>query len=199
MTDLRDRILKAGGKILPNRFEVFLEPVQLKEEFRVPFIYEMKLHGISFESLKNGEETTSPNRKLLTSDKWRFIRPFEVERLICEPRPIMRFDLETMSQEYQPTRIEYQNVAIGEGRVDGLLLYFNAIFDEEFAIETTPMNLETNWLPSLLRLEHQDVEPGMLVKYDLEIDDVRDYQAWRLQWRTARSAEHASPAMVNHA
>ena len=192
VTDLRDRILKEGGKILPNRFEVFLEPVQLKEEFRVPFAYEMKLHGISFESLKSQDTYSSKNGKLLQPKKWRFTRSFEIERLICEPKPIMQFDLETITNEYKPTRVEYRNAAIGDGRVDGLLLYFNAIFDDEIKIDTNPMNAETSWLPSLLRLERQDVVHGTPVNYDLEMDDVKDYQAWRLNWRTA------SPSKNNH-
>lgn len=185
VTDLRDRVLKPGGKILPNRFEVFLEPVQIKEEFRVPFIWEMNIHGIRFDSLKVDLNNPSGSGQLLQHERWRFIRPFEVERLLCDPQPIMRCDLETMTPDYHPGPIEYQNRVNGDGRVDGLLLYFNAIFDDEFAIETTPLNSETNWLPSLLRLEQQPVTDGTVINYGLKVADVRDYRAWQLDWRTS--------------
>jgi protein arginine N-methyltransferase 1 len=184
VTDLRDRVLKAGGRILPNRFEVFLEPVQIKEEYRVPFIWEFKIHGISFEALKGRAAKSSENGQSLKSEEWIFIRTFEIERLLCNPKSIMQFDLETMTNDYKPGRIVYRNRVLEDSRVDGLLLYFNAIFDDEFAIETSPMNSETSWLPALLRIEHQHLPQGTLVEYELDVDDVRDYRSWRLNLRT---------------
>lgn len=102
VTDLRDRVLKAGGRILPNRFKVFLEPVEIKEEYRVPFIWEFKIHGISFEALKGGAAKSSENGQSLKSEEWVFIRTFEIERLLCNPKSIMQFDLETMTNDYKP-------------------------------------------------------------------------------------------------
>ena len=36
--DVRDRCLKTGGRILPAKFEFYLEPVQLLEQGRIPMI-----------------------------------------------------------------------------------------------------------------------------------------------------------------
>ncbi|MBX3437433.1 MAG: hypothetical protein KF861_08090 [Planctomycetaceae bacterium] len=184
VTDLRDRVLKPGGRILPNRFEVFLEPVQLQEEFRVPFIWEMDVHGIRFESLRPDRIAASNHRGFLQHESWRFIRPFEVERLLCDPRPLMTFDLETMAADYAPEPIVVQKRMLDDGCVDGLLLYFNAYFDDDNVISTTPLNVETNWLPSLRRLERQPLVAGSLVDFTLHVPDVRDYRAWELDWRT---------------
>ena len=41
--DVRDRCLKPGGKILPARFEFYLEPVQLLAEERVPMAWEQPI------------------------------------------------------------------------------------------------------------------------------------------------------------
>jgi len=41
LLDLKARALKPGGKILPGRFRLFVEPVVLKEQYRVPFIWEI--------------------------------------------------------------------------------------------------------------------------------------------------------------
>src|SRR5690606_12524273 len=36
LLDLKRRVLKENGKIVPGRFELFLEPAVLKEDFRTP-------------------------------------------------------------------------------------------------------------------------------------------------------------------
>ena len=47
--DLRDRLLKPGGLILPSQFELFCEPMTLHDDRRVPFIWELNdEHGFDF-------------------------------------------------------------------------------------------------------------------------------------------------------
>jgi protein arginine N-methyltransferase 1 len=40
LLDLKRRCLKPGGTILPGRFDLYIEPIQLREECYIPFIWE---------------------------------------------------------------------------------------------------------------------------------------------------------------
>ena len=53
VTDLRDRILRPGGKILPARFKLFMEPIELHKEHAVPAVWQREVHGIRFDCLKD--------------------------------------------------------------------------------------------------------------------------------------------------
>ena len=52
--DVRDRCLKPGGRILPAKFEFYLEPVQLLEQERIPLIQEQRLYGLTFPRARAG-------------------------------------------------------------------------------------------------------------------------------------------------
>lgn len=88
--DLRDRVLKAGGKILPGKFELFVEPVQLKAEYRVLLIWEQQLHGIDFTPLQAIQEDAA------TEHFYRDIKAPEVDYFLCQPQALFTFDLVTI-------------------------------------------------------------------------------------------------------
>ena len=46
LLDLKRRCLKHGGLIVPARFDVFVEPVSLKDEYHIPPIWELEDLGI---------------------------------------------------------------------------------------------------------------------------------------------------------
>ena len=50
--DLRDRLLKPGGRILPACFEFFCEPVELNTTRHVPFIWNLNVKGYDYSSLE---------------------------------------------------------------------------------------------------------------------------------------------------
>ena len=52
MVDLRDRLLKEGGLILPHRLRLFVVPVQAEEGPYAPFAWEQTLHGLTFRALR---------------------------------------------------------------------------------------------------------------------------------------------------
>jgi len=52
LLDLKNRLLKPNGRIFAGKFELYLEPVALKEEFNVPFIWENQIDGIDFTFLR---------------------------------------------------------------------------------------------------------------------------------------------------
>ena len=66
--DMRDRCLKPGGQILPARFEFYLEPVQLREQQRIPFIQEQRPHGLKFPRAPIAPESAYYFREIYPDD-----------------------------------------------------------------------------------------------------------------------------------
>ena len=117
ITDLRDRLLKKDGKILPGKFEVFIEPVKLKDADTVPFIWEQDLHGIKYDCLD------SYKQDMKTAYGCLLIRPAAVDHLLSEPERILYFDLEKNNAGDIPKKIKINRKITKPGRLDGFCLY----------------------------------------------------------------------------
>lgn len=180
--DLRDRVLRPGGKILPNRFDIFLEPLQLKDDAKVPFLWEMDIHGVAFRELRGKMPRLAPIEGSISPYHYRNITPPEVQCLLCEPKPILSFDLETMGRDDLPKRVVYQNTAERDGVVDGLCIYFRAIFDDAIVLETSPLGPRTSWTMRMYRVEGMPVRKGQRVSYELGIKHARNDDTWTLNW-----------------
>ncbi len=50
--DLRDRVLKPGGLIVPARFEFYCEPIKVRDERAIPFIWALNVHGYDYSCLE---------------------------------------------------------------------------------------------------------------------------------------------------
>jgi protein arginine N-methyltransferase 1 len=176
--DLRDRVLRKGGKILPSKFELFIEPVKIVEAKRVPFIWEQKVHNVSFECFRN-----------LTREAGglygrRFITPDAVDYFLCEPKMALFIDLDTMrSIEEVPKQIHYVRTIVRDGRVDGFCVYFKVIFDEEIGFSTSPFGSTTSWGYLLLRVESKEYRTGDSIEFSLVIDNVTDGNTYRWSYK----------------
>ena len=100
----------------------------------------------------------------------------------------MRFDLETMGSDELPQTARYDNPAVQDGRIDGLCIYFNAVFDDAIVIETSPVGQLTSWTMMMYRVPGFEVREGQRIEYDLDIQDILDDSTWRLAWRTPVAA-----------
>jgi len=58
LLDLKRRILKKTGKILPGKFEFYVEPVCLLEDGRIPFIWEKKVHNVDLSCMKESADAS---------------------------------------------------------------------------------------------------------------------------------------------
>jgi protein arginine N-methyltransferase 1 len=180
LLDARRRLLKPGGRIIPARFEIFIEPIQLKDAHVVPFLWELKIENIDFRSTTPMIRPMSGNR--ITSHDRRTISVAMVEHCLCDPKPIMSFDLETMEEDEVPRRLRYRNTAVRDGRIDGLCIYFKAIFDDDLAIETAPTGPVTSWAMLMYRMEQTKVTQGEMVEYELEIESILNDCTWAFTW-----------------
>jgi type I protein arginine methyltransferase len=172
--DLRDRLLRKGGRIIPDTFELFIEPVKFIDSEHVPMIREMKIHGIDFSCLqeKGAEE--------LYAFLWRS-DPACVEYFLCDPQPVYKFNLQTVNLADIPTTLSYSRPIRHAGRLDGFIVYFRCLLDDDIVITTGPFqNRATNWKYWLLRVESVLYKEGDILQFQLKAQDLQIPSTW--QW-----------------
>jgi type I protein arginine methyltransferase len=187
LLDARRRLLKPGGRIVPNKFEIFLEPVQLKESYLIPFLWEFDIHSISYRSLRPSPKTQTPRTMPITPYICRSLTRDAYEAYLCAPEAVMRFDLETLEEDEIPHKAHYRNSAVRDGYVDGLWFYFKADFDEEISINSSPDAPPNHWTQLIYRLERERVKQGDVLEYELDIRSLLDDNTWTLTWYGARN------------
>lgn len=170
---LRDRLLAHGGRILPNRFEVFFEPVQLREEARLPFIWNQRVPDVDLSCLQVLRDTLSP------SYFTRFVRPQDVERLLCNPEPAFALDLETLRAGSLPQRLRLERPVVHEGRMDGVCLFYRARFDSELTFDTFPERPRACTPVLLLRMDPRDFARYETVRLEISLPELSDITTWR--------------------
>jgi type I protein arginine methyltransferase len=173
LLDLRERVLARGGRILPNQFEVFFEPVQLREEARLPFIWDQRLPEVDFSCLRALRDALDP------AYFSRLIQPRDVERLLCDPEPAFAFDLETLRAGALPRRVRSARPVVREGRMDGLCLFYRARFDSELSFDTFPLRQRACAPVLLLRMEPRDFARYETLRLELSLPDPADVTTWR--------------------
>jgi SAM-dependent methyltransferase len=172
---LRERLLRPGGRILPHRFELFVEPIQLRNEACLPFIWSQRLPSVDFSCLQSLREAMSP------SYFTRLIHSYEVSHLLCEPQPVLSFDLETVKPGELPRGLSYTRPVARAGRLDGFCVYYRASFDEDTVFSSSPAR-EHNPTPlMLLRVDSRDFAHHQTIRFELEMPELEDVTSWR--WR----------------
>jgi type I protein arginine methyltransferase len=172
IADVRDRLLKPGGRIYPSLLDLYVEPVQLRDDMRAPFAWEQRLHGIDFRAIEEFAE-------LSHSYLYKSLRPFPLGQLLGRPEPVVSVDLHTVAPAGLPTRISYRRQATSAGTLDGFCVYFEARFDDEIAFGSSPELATTNWATPLLRVRPRQVEPGDTIALELTADDLAAPRTWR--------------------
>lgn len=175
IADLRDRVLAPGGRIYPALLELFVEPVQLRDDMRFPPAWQQEVHGLHFGALR-------PVGLQQPFDYWyKLWRPFPLGKLLCRPEPVLTVDLMTATPSDLPHEIHYARPAAEAGTMDGYCVYFTARFDDEIAISTSPEDPMTSWATPFLRVESRPVAAGETIRLDLRAEDLATPQTWR--WR----------------
>jgi protein arginine N-methyltransferase 1 len=179
VVDLRDRLLKEGGLILPHRLRLFIAPVQAEEPVYAPFAWEQTLHGLTFRSLRPYSEA-HPEGYL-----YRGYNPPRLDAFLAEPRPVVEVDLLTVKPGEVPAGIRYSETAGRDGVLHGFCVFFEAHFDEELSITTSPFDpaRAVHWAIPILRTERHEVREGDTVSLDLEWTDLAVPTTWR--WAVA--------------
>ena len=165
-------MLFRSGRILPAKFEFYLEPVQLLEQERIPLIQEQALHGFKF------SKTSIPPR---SAYYFREIYPGDVEFLLCEPEPVFTFDLANLTLEQIPKRFSVRKPIVRRGQANGICIYFKAIFDDDISISTGPDSAKTHWPMLLYRTPAHIHGAGEIFAMQVEVPDLSGHRGWSWQ------------------
>lgn len=182
LIDMRDRCLRPGGRILPAKFEFYLEPVQLLHQERIPLIQELRLHGVSFPRLLQTPHSTYYFRE---------IYPRDVDFLLCDPEPVFRFDLNTITLDQIPKRFCVTKPIVRPGQADGICMYFKATFDDDIAFSTGPNAVKTHWPMLLYRTAARAYRVSEIFEMQVQVPDLSELHYW--SWQIGSSAGTSLP------
>jgi protein arginine N-methyltransferase 1 len=170
--DVRDRCLKPGGRILPAAFEFYLEPVQLRKQERIPFIQDQRVQRLNF---------PRPPIELKSGYYLRWIDPEDVEFLLCDPGPVFAFNLTTLTLDQIPKQFSASKPVKQAGQLDGICMYFKAIFDDDISLSTGPEAAKTHWWMLLYRTPQRLCQVGQVFTMQVEAPDLAEPRTW--SWR----------------
>jgi protein arginine N-methyltransferase 1 len=178
LLDLKARVLKSGGKIFPARFEFFLEPVCLKREYRVPFAWENNIHGIDYACLKGSEmyRKYSSRRNAMIR-----LQTGAIDYALCTPKPMLAFDLDRLGAKSDiPNAMAAEKVVTRAGAVDGISIYFKAIFDDDLSFDTALGSPHTHWEQPFFRIPRRDVKEGDVIRIKLDAQEIAEKGSWAI-------------------
>jgi protein arginine N-methyltransferase 1 len=172
--DLRDRLLKPGGIILPSKFDFYIEPIMLSDEYSIPYLWDQKdICGINFSCTKD-----ICSNLLDKSHNYFGINNGSVEKMLSTNEPAYSFDLENIVENDLPTNLIISRTVKEDGRMDGFAVYFKTNFDDEISFTTYPLGKNTNWAGRMLRISPKEVKRGEKINLDIKFPDIRDQDSW---------------------
>lgn len=177
--DLRDRVLVPGGRILPHRFDLFLEPVSLNEFRRTPFLWEHNFYGINYEGTR--EWLQSDLNKIGSTKPYQRLLPGDVSHLLCIPEAFFSVDLLTADPDKPQKKFTFTKEITNAGMIDGFCLYFYIHFDEELSIKTDPFSAPTHWANQLFRVDSQYCKKGDRIRIEMEMGDYTKVSSWTVK------------------
>lgn len=179
LLDVRDRALAPAGRILPARFRLFIEPVSMRQEFRIRRFWNIDLpDGIDLSATQH-----SPVAARFDTGRndhfW--LRPHSVESTIGDPQPIIEFDLHTLeSLESLPTQHVIERTASADAIVDGCCIWFEAWFDDDTVLSTSPLSPVTSWGNRVFRLD-QEIARGETLRLDVRLGQLVEPSTWHVR------------------
>jgi len=173
--DLRDRLLKPGGLILPSCFDLFCEPIKLRDERHVPFIWELSVHGFDYSSLGRQRPQEPDYYHLRSSD------PEFVEHFLGEPEPVLSIDLHTINEAELPMELNFPRTVVNAGRLDGFAIYFRARVDGDLSLSSGPKDAgrAPHWGFRILRTDRDDFAAGDVIDVKLTAGRWTELDSWR--------------------
>lgn len=175
VSDLRDRLLKPGGLILPSQFELFCEPMTLHDDWRVPYIWELTdVHGFDFSSIKRSRPENPEYYRLVSCD------PGMVKHFLGEPSPMLEVDLHTITESTLPASVKFTRKVKRAGLIDGLVVFMKAKVDDDLVLSSSPLDLDraSHWGFRILRLDKSHAEIGDELEVTLDVKDWTNPDTW---------------------
>lgn len=192
--DLRDRLLKPGGLILPSRFEFFCEPIKVRDVRHVPFIWELEVHGYDYSVLERHRPQDPEYYQLRSSDLGL------VECCLGVPEPVLTFDLHTVQEAALPRELAFSRTVVNAGRLDGYAVYFRTRVDGDLSLSSGPLDSgrAPHWGFRILRTDRDDFAAGDTIQVSLKVESWSDMNSWRwshVKRAAAADARQARPSV----
>ena len=181
--DLRRRVLKPGGIILPGRFEFRVVPVSLDPEDRIPFLHEQRMHGLDFAAF------AAVNKPEIAAKGWdrRLIDPREVAMTFAPAATLFGLDLASDAGSALPPESHAAFVAEHDGTLDGFAVFFAVEFSPEIGFHTGPGATKTHWRCRLYCTEQREIHQGDQLDFSLSISQPTDASAWKWGYEIGRT------------
>ncbi len=179
LLDVRDRVLAPRGRILPAKFRLFMEPVSFRSEMRVRRFHNIDLpDGIDLSAM----ETSTAMAPYDTDRFGQFwARPGAVAATIGTPVPVIEFDLATLEAAGAlPRHHDLERVSTVDAIVDGVCVWFEAQFDEDTTLTTSPLSPNTSWGNRLYRLD-REIHKGETLSLRIDMERLVDASTWSVR------------------
>ncbi|HSK21695.1 MAG TPA: class I SAM-dependent methyltransferase [Egicoccus sp.] len=184
LLDLKRRVLRPGGRILPARFELFVEPVALEADHRIPRLSEIDLPGLDLSFLE-GHEVLRPFDRMPS----RFLDRDAFSHLLTAPSPISSLDLDELDTAPVPARrVEQHRDVVADGVLSGFVIYFRVVFDADNVFDTAPWNPPTSWGNRFLPVGQRLVQAGDRLDYVIDMPRLADATSWTVALDAHRPA-----------
>ena len=177
--DLRDRVLAPGGRILPAHFKLFVEPVSFTDEMRVRRFWNTPLpDGIDLSPL---EQSITAARFDTGRSEQLWVRPGSVESTVGTPSPILEFDLHTL-ESVESLQLDHvvEREADKDVIVDGFCIWFEAAFDSQTKLSTSPLAAVTSWGNRMFRFD-KEVAKGDSLRCHVNLGQLTDASTWSVE------------------
>lgn len=179
LLDLRDRVLAPGGRILPDRFQLFVEPVSFHEAKRVRRFWNIDLpDGIDLSATERSY-TAARYDTGRTEQLW--VSKGAVAATMGTPEPVLEFDLASLESVES---LQLDHVVAREAQtdmiVDGLCVWFTASFDDTTTLSTSPLAPATHWGNRMFRVD-EEVTAGEARRWHLHLGNIVDPATWSVE------------------
>ncbi len=175
VTDLRDRLLKPGGRIVPSNFDFFCEPIMISDGRVVPFIWELEVEGYDYASLERHRPQNPSYYHLASTDAGL------VDHFLGDPEPALSIDLHTVQESELPPELVIRRTVMEAGRLDGLAIFFRARVGDDLSLSTNPLDPRRapHWGFRILRSDRQILAVGDEIEVRLSVGQWTELDSWR--------------------
>ncbi len=176
LLDVRDRFLRPHGRILPARFRLFVEPVTMHESRRVRRFWNIDLpDGIDLAPMR---ESPIIARYETGRNEQTWLTRGAVAATVAAPTPILEFDLDTLEGvDALATDFVVERTASADMIVDGTCIWFEAVFDDDIVLSTSPLGPVTSWGNRMYRLD-QAIAKGEQLRLSVHMGRLVDPDTW---------------------
>ena len=182
--DLRERLLRPGGIIVPSRFEFYCEPVKVRDERRIPFLWELNVQGYDYACLESERPDNEDYYRHMGCD------PGMVDCFLGEAAPALVIDLMTLRPDEPAPELKVVRTVVNSGRLDGFVVFFRALDGDDQALSSSPLDpgRAPHWGFRILRTEAAEFVAGEVITLTLRVGAWAEPNGWRWSWTRAAGA-----------